>query len=175
MKRGAENWKYHESKRWHCQCERARDVRSSNQNQIWHKGVLSFFSDEETSKREKDHTRSKEATSSSTSCTTMHESGINIEGWLHMIAMCHSLHLENLLAEAASFRQGKKKEHSLTCLIHQADMGDAEPGEVAAAAFPDLPKRLKRRVKARNAEEIVKGVIQASNCYAFFLTFHSSI
>lgn len=81
--------------------------------------------------------------------------------------MCHSLHLENLLAEAASFRQGKKKEHSLTCLIHQADMGDAEPGEVAAAAFPDLPKRLKRRVKARNAEEIVKGVIQASNCYAF--------
>lgn len=54
-------------------------------------------------------------------------------------------------------------------------MGDAEPGEVAAAAFPDLPKRLKRRVKARNAEEIVKGVIQASNCYAFFLIFHSSI
>lgn len=87
MKRGAENWKHHESNRWHCQCERARDVRSSNQNQIWHKGVSLFFSDEETSKREKDHTRSKEATSSSTSCTTMHESGINIEGWLPCVTL----------------------------------------------------------------------------------------
>ena len=89
--------------------------------------------------------------------------------------MCHSLHLENLLAEAASFRQGKIKGHSLTGLTRQADMGDAEPAEVAAAAFHDLPKRLKRRVKARNAEIVKRAVIQASNCHGFSFAFHSSI
>ena len=171
MKRGAENWKYHESKRWHCQCERARDVRSSNQNQIWHKGVLSFFSDEETSKRETTHgvRKQHQAAQVAQPCMSL-ESTLKDD--------CHvSLSTPWKLVGRGCIlppRQGKK-EHSLTCLIHQADMGDAEPGEVAAAAFRDLPKRLKRRVKARNAEEIVKGVIQASNCHAFFFTFHSSI